>query len=86
MPRTRLLGEAVRRAMDFRQRIGDRPVCRCRFRRLCSAIRWGQLRAATSRWDLTFTATPNGAVEQWADDHKPGSPWGTRLRAVRLTG
>ena len=65
--------EGVRRAMDFRRRVGDE-----RF----SDVAFADLQAdpvatlgprATSRWASTFTDAAARSVEQWAREHKPGT-------------
>ena len=64
--------EAVRRAMDFRQRLGDSRFADVAFADL-QHDPVGTLRAGYASLGLTFSEDSERAVEQWADEHKPGS-------------
>ena len=64
--------EAVRRAMDFRQRLGDSRFADVAFADL-QHDPVGTLRAGYASLGLTFSDDSERAVEQWADEHKPGS-------------
>jgi len=64
--------EAVRRAMDFRQRLGDSRFADVAFADL-QHDPVGTLRAGYASLGLTFSQDSERAVEQWADEHKPGS-------------
>jgi Sulfotransferase family len=64
--------EAVRRAMDFRQRLGDSRFTDVAFADL-QHDPVGTLRAGYASLGLTFSQDSERAVEQWADEHKPGS-------------
>jgi hypothetical protein len=64
--------EAVRRAMDFRRRLGDSRFADVAFADL-QHDPVGTLRAGYASLGLTFTEDSERAVEQWADEHKPGS-------------
>ena len=64
--------EAVRRAMDFRQRLGDSRFADVAFADL-QHDPVGTLRVGYAALGLTFSDDSERAVEQWADEHKPGS-------------
>src|ERR1700729_290019 len=64
--------EAVRRAMDFRQRLGDSRFADVAFADL-QHDPVGTLQAGYASLGLTFSDDSERAVEQWADEHKPGS-------------
>ena len=64
--------EAVRRAMDFRRRLGDNRFADVAFADL-QHDPVGTLRAGYASLGLTFSEETQRAVEQWADEHKPGS-------------
>ena len=64
--------EAVRRAMDFRHRVGDSRFADVAFADLQDDP-VGTLRAGYASLGLTFSEDSERAVEQWADEHKPGS-------------
>ena len=64
--------EAVRRAMDFRRRLGDSRFADVAFADL-QHDPVGTLRAGYASLGLTFSDDSERAVEQWADEHKPGS-------------
>jgi hypothetical protein len=64
--------EAVLRAMDFRQRLGDSRFADVAFADL-QHDPVGTLRAGYASLGLTFSQDSERAVEQWADEHKPGS-------------
>ena len=64
--------EAVRRAMDFRQRLGDSRFADVAFADL-QHDPVGTLRAGYASLGLTFSQDSERAVEQWAGEHKPGS-------------
>ncbi len=64
--------EAVRRAMDFRHRVGDSRFADVAFADLQDDP-VGALRAGYASLGLTFSEDSERAVEQWADEHKPGS-------------
>src|ERR1700721_3240230 len=60
--------EAVRRAMDFRQRLGDSRFADVAFADLQHEP-VGTLRAGYTSLGLTFSADSEGAVHQGADEH-----------------
>jgi hypothetical protein len=64
--------EAVRRAMDFRQRLGDSRFADVAFADL-QHDPVDTLRVGYASLGLTFSEDSERAVEQWADEHKPGS-------------
>jgi hypothetical protein len=64
--------EAVRRATDFRQRLGDSRFADVAFADL-QHDPVGTLRAGYAALGLTFTDDSERAAKQWADEHKPGS-------------
>jgi Sulfotransferase family len=64
--------EAVRRAMDFRRRVGESRFADVAFADL-QHDPVGTLRAGYAALGLTFTEDAQRAVEQWAGEHKPGS-------------
>jgi hypothetical protein len=64
--------EAVRRAMDFRHRVGDSRFADVAFADL-QHDPVGTLRAGYASLGLTFSEDSERAVEQWAGEHKPGS-------------
>ena len=64
--------EGVRRAMDFRKRVGDDRFADVSFADLqVSPV--GTLESAYQRLGLEFTDSTLRSVEQWAAGHKPGS-------------
>jgi hypothetical protein len=71
--------EAVRRAMDFRSRMGS-DGGKDRFADVSFADLQTDplptLQAGYERLGLTFTETSSAAVKQWAQSHKPGSRGG----------
>ncbi|MBW0018524.1 MAG: sulfotransferase [Mycobacterium sp.] len=64
--------EGVRRAMDFRARFGDDRFADVSFGDLQSDP-VGTLRASYERLGLCFTDDAMHSVQQWANEHKPGS-------------
>lgn len=64
--------EAVRRAMDFRSRVGDDRFADVGFADLQSDP-VGALQSAYEKLDLQFTAATLRSIQVWADDHKPGA-------------
>jgi Sulfotransferase family len=64
--------EAVRRAMDFRHRVGDSRFADVAFADLQDDP-VDTLRAGYASLGLTFSEDTERAVEQWAHEHKPGS-------------
>jgi Sulfotransferase family len=64
--------EAVRRAMDFRNRVGDDRFADVSFADL-QRDPVGTLRTSYQRLGLTFTDATYASVNQWAAGHKPGS-------------
>jgi Sulfotransferase family len=64
--------EAVRRAMDFRRRVGDSRFADVAFADLQDDP-VGALQAGYASLGLTFSDDTERAVEQWAGEHKPGS-------------
>ena len=64
--------EAVRRAMDFRRRLVYNRFADVAFADL-QHDPVGTLRAGYASLGLTFSEDTQRAVEQWADEHKPGS-------------
>jgi Sulfotransferase family len=64
--------EAVRRAMDFRKRVGDERFSDVAFADLQTAP-VSTLRTSYESLGLVFSEAAAGAVEQWAGEHKPGS-------------
>jgi hypothetical protein len=64
--------EGVRRAMDFRQRLGDSRFADVAFADL-QHDPVDTLRVGYASLGLTFSEDSERAVEQWADEHKPGS-------------
>jgi hypothetical protein len=64
--------EAVRRAMDFRKRVGDEKFSDVAFADLQSNP-VNTLKASYESLGLTFTAAAARSVERWAREHKPGT-------------
>ena len=64
--------EGMRRAMDFRRRVGDERFADISFADLQNKP-VGTLEAAYAKLGLTFTDATSRSVEQWADGHQPGS-------------
>jgi hypothetical protein len=64
--------EAVRRAMDFRKRVGDERFSDVAFADLQSAP-VHTLKSSYESLGLAFSEAAAGAVEQWAAEHKPGA-------------
>jgi hypothetical protein len=64
--------EAVRRAMDFRRRVGESRFADVAFADL-QHDPVGTLQAGYATLGLTFNEDAERAVEQWAHAHKPGS-------------
>jgi hypothetical protein len=64
--------EGVRRAMDFRRRVGDERFADVSFADL-QTNPIGTLEGAYKTLGLTFTDATLRSVQQWADGHKPGS-------------
>jgi hypothetical protein len=64
--------EAVRRAMDFRQRLGDSRFADVAFADL-QHDPVDTLRVGYASLGLTFSEDSERAVKQWADEHEPGS-------------
>ncbi|OBK95973.1 sulfotransferase [Mycobacterium asiaticum] len=64
--------EAVRRAMDFRDRVGDERFADVSFAALQSDP-VETLRASYQSLGLTFSEASRRAVDQWAQDHRPGA-------------
>ena len=71
--------EGIRRAMAFRQRVGDERFADVSFADL-QTDPIGTLEGAYNTLGLTFTDATLRSVQQWADGHKPGSRGVTRLR------
>jgi hypothetical protein len=64
--------EAVRRAMDFRTRMGDDRFADVSFADLqTDPVR--TLQSSYQRLGLTFTEETSNSVAQWAEGHQPGS-------------
>jgi hypothetical protein len=64
--------EAIRRAMDFRKRVGDKRFSDVSFADLQNdPVR--TLQASYVSLGLTFSDTAARSVEQWAGEHKPGA-------------
>ena len=63
--------EAVRRAMDFRKRVGEGRFSDVAFADLQSDP-VNTLRASYESLGLVFSETAAGSVERWAAEHKPG--------------
>jgi Sulfotransferase family len=63
--------EAVRRAMDFRKRVGEERFSDVAFSDLQSDP-VNTLRASYESLGLVFSETAAGSVERWAATHKPG--------------
>jgi hypothetical protein len=68
----RCWAEGVRRAMDFRKRLGDNRFVDVSFADL-NADPIGTLENGYSRLDLAFTDEARRRVQEWADGHRPGS-------------
>jgi len=64
--------EAVRRAMDFRNRVGDDRFADISFADL-QTDPVGTLQASYESLGLTFTDATRDSVTQWAHEHRPGS-------------
>ncbi|OBJ88740.1 sulfotransferase family protein [Mycobacterium asiaticum] len=64
--------EAVRRAMDFRNRVGDERFADVSFAALQSAP-VETLRASYESLGLTFSDVSRRAVDRWANEHRPGA-------------
>ena len=64
--------EAIRRAMDFRARVGDERFCDVAFADLQSDP-LNTLSASYDSLGLTFSDDAARAVEQWAGEHQPGA-------------
>ncbi|MEO3760471.1 sulfotransferase [Mycobacterium sp. B14F4] len=64
--------EAVRRAMDFRNRVGDDRFVDVSFAEL-SADPIGTLERGYTRLGLPLTEQARRRVREWADGHRPGS-------------
>ena len=64
--------EAVRRAMDFRNRMGDNRFADVSFADL-QADPLRTLQTSYESMGLTFTDATRRSVKQWADGHRPGS-------------
>jgi hypothetical protein len=64
--------EAVRRAMDFRHRVGDSRFADVAFADLQDDP-VGTLQVSYASLGLTFSEDTERAVDQWAHEHKPGS-------------
>jgi hypothetical protein len=64
--------EGVRRAMDFRKRVGDERFSDIAFADL-QADPVNTLAAGYESLGLDFTAATQRSVGRWADEHKPGS-------------
>ncbi|MEE2855017.1 MAG: sulfotransferase [Actinomycetota bacterium] len=64
--------EGIRRAMDFRGRMGDDRFADVSFADL-QTDPVGTLQASYAALGLTFTDATLGAVTRWAADHRPGS-------------
>jgi hypothetical protein len=64
--------EGVRRAMDFRNRMGNSRFADVSFADLQSDP-IGTLQAAYDTLGLTFTDATLASVKRWATDHRPGS-------------
>lgn len=64
--------EATRRAMDFRNRVGDKRFADVAF----ADVQNDPVKALATAYDrlgLTFSDAAERSVEQWAGEHKPGS-------------
>ncbi len=64
--------EGVRRAMDFRKRLGDNRFVDVSFADL-NTDPIGTLENSYDLLDLTFTDEARRQVQEWADGHRPGS-------------
>jgi len=64
--------EGVRRAMDFRNRVGDRRFADVSFADL-QTDPVGTLQTSYESLGLTFTDATLQSVKQWAEGHRPGS-------------
>jgi hypothetical protein len=64
--------EGVRRAMDFRNRVGDERFADVSFAAL-QTDPVGTLQTSYESLGLTFTDATLDSVKQWAQEHKPGS-------------
>jgi hypothetical protein len=64
--------EAVRRAMEFRARVGEERFADVPFSML-QTDPIGALEASYGRIGLTFSGQSRAAVEHWAANHEPGS-------------
>jgi hypothetical protein len=63
--------EAIRRASDFRQRMGDARFADLRFADIQSNP-LAALERAYAQLDIPFGQHSRAAIQQWADSHKPG--------------
>jgi len=64
--------EGVRRAMDFRKRLGDSRFVDVSFADLNSDP-IGTLDSSYAQLGLSFTDEARSRVQEWADGHRPGS-------------
>jgi hypothetical protein len=64
--------EAVRRAMDFRERIGENRFADVAFADL-QRDPVAALQSAYQTLDLDFTAATRSSIQDWAANHKPGA-------------
>jgi len=71
--------EGVRRAMEFRKRLGDNRFVDVSFADL-QTDPVATLAASYERLDLTFSAAASRRVQDWADGHQPGSRGGHSYR------
>jgi hypothetical protein len=63
--------EAIRRAIDFRDRVGDKrfadlPFADIQFNPVAA------IKRAYAQLDIPFDEHSRAAIQQWADSHKPG--------------
>ena len=63
--------EAIRRAIAFRDRMGDKRFADVPFAEIqCNPV--AAIRSAYAQLDIPFGESSHAAVQQWADSHKPG--------------
>ena len=75
--------EGIRRAMDFRNRVGDERFSDVAFADL-QADPVNTLASSYESLGLDFTDATARSVERWAGEHRARLPRGTRLRPSRL--
>jgi Sulfotransferase family len=64
--------EAIRRAIDFRDRVGDARFADLPFAEIQSHP-VAAINRAYTQLDIPFSASSHAAIQQWADSHKPGA-------------